>query len=86
VRARVRDAAVVPPTELDYRLDEEARGRDPEADAPFRQYARQPSGRVFTREELSDISRICARHGIVAVTDDLRAHLVDGPTSASDRS
>ncbi len=34
-----------------------------------------PSGRVFSREELSEIARLCARHGIVAVTDEIYEHM-----------
>jgi len=34
-----------------------------------------PSGRVFTREELSEIARLCARHGLVAVTDEIYEHM-----------
>jgi aspartate/methionine/tyrosine aminotransferase len=34
-----------------------------------------PSGRVLTREELFEIARICQRHGIVAVVDEIYEHI-----------
>ena len=34
-----------------------------------------PSGRVFSHDELADIARICQRHGIVAVTDEIYEHI-----------
>jgi aminotransferase len=30
-----------------------------------------PSGRVFSREELTEIARICQRHGLIAITDEI---------------
>ena len=34
-----------------------------------------PSGRVLTPEELSEIARLCRRHGIVAVVDEIYEHI-----------
>jgi aminotransferase len=34
-----------------------------------------PSGRVFSREELSEIARLCQRHGVIAVTDEIYEHI-----------
>ena len=34
-----------------------------------------PSGRVFSREELTEIARLCQRHGLVAVTDEIYEHI-----------
>ncbi|MEP6992922.1 MAG: aminotransferase class I/II-fold pyridoxal phosphate-dependent enzyme [Acidobacteriota bacterium] len=34
-----------------------------------------PSGRVFTREELSEIAGLCQRHGLIAVTDEIYEHI-----------
>jgi aminotransferase len=34
-----------------------------------------PSGRVFTREELAEIAKLCVRHGLVAVTDEIYEHI-----------
>jgi aminotransferase len=38
-----------------------------------------PTGKVFTQEELERIARLCAEHGVVAVTDEIYEHvLYDG--------
>jgi len=34
-----------------------------------------PSGRVFTRAELEGVARVCARHGLIAVTDEIYEHM-----------
>jgi aspartate/methionine/tyrosine aminotransferase len=34
-----------------------------------------PCGRVFSREELEGVARVCARHGLVAVTDEIYEHI-----------
>src|SRR5262249_40157914 len=34
-----------------------------------------PSGRVFSHEELSEIARLCQRHGVIAVTDEIYEHI-----------
>jgi len=34
-----------------------------------------PSGRVLTREELSQIARICSRSGVIAVVDEIYEHI-----------
>ena len=34
-----------------------------------------PSGRVLTREELSEIARICSRAGVIAVVDEIYEHI-----------
>ncbi len=34
-----------------------------------------PSGRVFAREELEAIAKLCQRHGLVAVTDEIYEHI-----------
>ena len=35
-----------------------------------------PSGKVFSREELEHIASLCVRHDLIAVTDDVYEHLV----------
>ncbi len=35
-----------------------------------------PTGKVFTREELTEIARLCVEHDVVAVTDEVYEHLV----------
>lgn len=43
-----------------------------------------PTGRVLTREELSEIARLCQKHGIVAVVDEIYEHIwYDGHPHAS---
>jgi aspartate/methionine/tyrosine aminotransferase len=40
-----------------------------------------PTGKVFARPELEAIARLCARHGVVAFTDEIYEHIVyDGAT------
>jgi L-glutamine---4-(methylsulfanyl)-2-oxobutanoate aminotransferase len=34
-----------------------------------------PSGRVFSRGELEAVARICQRHGLIAVTDEIYEHM-----------
>ncbi len=34
-----------------------------------------PSGRVLTRQELTEIARLCQRHGIIAVVDEIYEHI-----------
>lgn len=38
-----------------------------------------PTGKVFTRDELDLIARLCVRHGVIAVTDEVYEHLVFDP-------
>lgn len=35
-----------------------------------------PSGRVFTREELGEIARLCVEHDVVAISDEIYEHMV----------
>jgi aspartate/methionine/tyrosine aminotransferase len=35
-----------------------------------------PTGKVFTREELAVIARLCERHGVLAITDEIYEHIV----------
>jgi N-succinyldiaminopimelate aminotransferase len=35
-----------------------------------------PTGNVFTREELAEIARLCVEHDLIAVTDEVYEHLV----------
>jgi aspartate/methionine/tyrosine aminotransferase len=34
-----------------------------------------PSGRVLTREELTEVARLCQRHGLIAVVDEIYEHI-----------
>jgi aspartate/methionine/tyrosine aminotransferase len=35
-----------------------------------------PTGKVFTREELTVIARLCDKHGVLAITDEIYEHIV----------
>ena len=44
-----------------------------------------PTGRVFTRDELTLISRLCVKYGVIACTDEIYEHIVyDGGSSHPD--
>jgi aspartate/methionine/tyrosine aminotransferase len=38
-----------------------------------------PTGKVYTKEELTLIAELCVRHGVIAVTDEVYEHLVFDP-------
>ncbi|HEU4453699.1 MAG TPA: pyridoxal phosphate-dependent aminotransferase [Longimicrobium sp.] len=40
-----------------------------------------PTGKVFTREELESIGDICRRHGVIAVVDEVYEYILPGVTS-----
>jgi len=63
----------VPLTEPDYRLDARAleKAIRKRTRIVFVNTPGNPHGRVFTREELGDLARICAKHGIIAITDEI---------------
>jgi aspartate/methionine/tyrosine aminotransferase len=61
----------------DFRLDRTAltRAIRPKTRLIFVNTPGNPSGRVFTREELSEIATLCQRHGLIAVTDEIYEHI-----------
>jgi aminotransferase len=63
----------VPLTEPDYRLDARAleKAIRKRTRIVFVNTPGNPHGRVFTREELGDLARICAKHGVIAITDEI---------------
>jgi aminotransferase len=67
----------VPLSEPDFRLDGRrlARAVTSKTRIVFVNTPGNPSGRVFSREELSEIARICQRHGLIAVTDEIYERL-----------
>src|SRR5262245_41040229 len=64
-------------SEPDFRLDARklARAVTPKTRLILVNTPGNPSGRVFSLEELGEIARICQRHGIVAVTDEIYEHI-----------
>ncbi len=35
-----------------------------------------PTGKVFSRGELTAIARLCEKHGVLAITDEIYEHIV----------
>ena len=60
-------------SEPDFRLDAKrlARAITPKTRLILVNTPGNPSGRVFTREELLEIARLCQRHGLIAITDEI---------------
>ena len=64
-------------SEPDFRLDAKrlARAITPKTRLILVNTPGNPSGRVFTREELLEIARLCERHGLIAITDEIYERL-----------
>jgi len=64
-------------SEPDFRLDAKrlARAITPKTRLVMVNTPGNPSGRVFTREELLEIARLCQRHGLIAITDEIYERL-----------
>ena len=64
-------------SEPGYRLDPERleRAVTPRTRLVIVNTPGNPCGRVFSREELEGVARVCARHGLVAVTDEIYEHM-----------
>ena len=64
-------------SEPDFRLDANrlARAITPKTRMILVNTPGNPSGRVFTREELLEIARLCQRHGLIAITDEIYERL-----------
>ena len=60
-------------SETDFRLDPRrlARAVTPRTRLILVNTPGNPSGRVFSQEELTGIARLCQRHGLIAVTDEI---------------
>jgi aspartate/methionine/tyrosine aminotransferase len=61
----------------DFRLDAPAlaRAMTGKARVLFVNTPGNPSGHVFSHEELSEIARLCQRHGVIAITDEIYEHI-----------
>ena len=70
----------VPLSPPDFRLDPErlARAVNRRTRAIVINTPNNPSGRVFDRDELDAVARICGEHDILAITDEIYEHIVYG--------
>ncbi len=69
----------VPIRPPDYTIDPSELGRafaQPRVKAVIFNTPHNPSGRVFTRQELSAIAELCIRHDVVAISDEIYEHMV----------
>jgi aspartate/methionine/tyrosine aminotransferase len=64
------------PPEYQFDPDELARAFEQNPKAVLFNSPRNPSGRVFTEQELSIIRDLCVTHDVVAITDEIYEHLV----------
>ena len=71
----------VPLSEPDYALDLDrlARAFRPKTRLLLLNTPGNPSGRVLTRDELAGIARLCAKHGVIAVVDEIYEHIWYAP-------
>jgi cystathionine beta-lyase len=60
---------------MDY-ADLEAKAADPKAKAMILCSPHNPAGRVWTRDELTQLSEICRRHNVTIVSDEIHCDLV----------
>jgi aminotransferase len=61
-----------------YRLDPDrlAAALTPRTRALILNTPNNPTGRVFSREELETVARLCIDHGLVAITDEIYEHII----------
>jgi aminotransferase len=64
------------PPEYQFDPDELARAFEQKPKAVLFNSPHNPSGRVFTEQELSIIRDLCVEHDVVAITDEIYEHLV----------
>jgi aspartate/methionine/tyrosine aminotransferase len=64
------------PPEYQFDPDELARAFEQKPKAVLFNSPHNPSGRVFTEQELSMIRDLCVNHDVVAITDEIYEHLV----------
>jgi len=71
----------VPLSEPDYALDLDrlARAFRPRTRLLLLNTPGNPSGRVLTRDELAGIARLCAKHGVIAIVDEIYEHIWYAP-------
>jgi N-succinyldiaminopimelate aminotransferase len=73
--ATLRVVTLRPPS-YDFDIDELARAFTPRTRLVLLNSPHNPTGKVFSREELDAIARCCIDHDVVAVTDEVYEHLV----------
>ena len=73
--ARLRPVTLRPP-DLAAPLDELAAAIGPATRLVLLNSPHNPTGKVFTREELAEIARLCVEHDLLAITDEVYEHLV----------
>lgn len=54
---------------------------DPQCTMMFLCNPHNPAGRIWTREELAEIGRLCAKHGVIVVSDEIHCDLTAPGTS-----
>lgn len=72
------EAVWVPLRPPHYRVDVEELERAfslPRVKAFIFNSPHNPTGRVFTREELGEIAELCVKHGVVAISDEIYEHM-----------
>ncbi|MFN8179303.1 MAG: aminotransferase class I/II-fold pyridoxal phosphate-dependent enzyme [bacterium] len=75
--------------EPDWSFDEKelAAAFGPRTKAIILNTPNNPTGKVFTREELEAIAALCGRHGVIAISDEIYEHIVyDGAAHVSPAS
>jgi aspartate/methionine/tyrosine aminotransferase len=82
--AAARFVAIRPPTNggTAFSIDEAElrRAFTPRTTAIIVNSPHNPTGKVFTRDELSLIADLCVKHGVVAITDEVYEHLTYEPS------
>jgi N-succinyldiaminopimelate aminotransferase len=71
--ARRRVVTLRPP---DWTFDPDELGVGPRTRMVLLNSPHNPTGKVFSREELELVARVCREHGLVAVSDEVYEHLV----------
>ncbi len=64
------------PPDFTFDADRLARAFGPRTKAIIINSPNNPAGKVFSREELEIIARLCVRHNVIAVTDEIYEHIV----------
>jgi N-succinyldiaminopimelate aminotransferase len=59
-----------------FDADELAKAFNPRTRAIIVNTPHNPSGKLYSRSELSEIAKLCQKHGVVAITDEVYEHIV----------